>query len=128
MSKLTLSQTSVSGIGSFFSVPVIVENFSQISAVSLEVVFNSSCMRLESISSVSPKLEYNQYVPGKVRILWSGTPKSIPDGHELFHLNFNSTLESITGIEFTQELCELASWDGVVIETQFIGCEVSITE
>lgn len=127
MPKIALNDTLVPSVGTEFSIPAIVENYTDISAVSIEVVFNSSCMRLIEIERTSFRIDYNEYHPGKVRVLWTGPPKTLSNGESLFTLKFVSLLDSVTGVEFTQEFCELSNWDGIPVDTQFIGCEVSIS-
>lgn len=127
MPKITLNNILVPSVGREFSIPAIVENYTDISAVSIEIIFNSSCMRLIEVERTSCRIDYNEYQPGKLRILWTGPPKTLSDGDGLFILKFVPLLESITGVEFTEEFCELANWDGIPVDSQFIGCEVSIS-
>jgi hypothetical protein len=112
------------------AVPVQVEGFQGVSAVSLEINYDEE--KLEWISfyrDLVPEIFVSHYSPGKLRASWTGSSINLSDGGYLFTLNFSPKSIGLTQIDFeivSPRLCEIASYDAQVIDFEFVGCEFNL--
>lgn len=133
MQRIYISPQTFTGLNTTIDVPVLVEDFSNIGAISLELYFNKDILQFESLENTQNiiKCNYGEYSPGFIRVAWVGNGKNLDNYTSLFQLRFKTLQASVTSIGFTTQaprLCEIADAQAEVLPFTFEDGQITIED
>ena len=131
MKRFYIPNQTFTGLNNTINVQVLVEEFSGVAAVSLEITYDTQVLHFEKLENTSDlfKCDYNEYSPGYIRVCHVGRVSGISDGSPIFSLKFTTLQATTTTIDFTTEtlgLCEIADWDAQILPFNFQDGQITI--
>jgi hypothetical protein len=132
MQRIYISPQTFTGLNTTIDLPVSVEDFSNIGAISLELYYNKDILQFESLENTQNTIrcDYNEYTPGFIRVSYTGNGQSISDG-SIFLLKFKALQASVTSVGFTTQtpgLCEIADAGAEVLPFTFENGQITIED
>ena len=134
MKRILIHSLDFSGLHRIVEVPVKVEEFINIGAITLEITYNINSLRYEGIDASTNghfRVFSNELEPGFIRIVWFGSGQTLDDNSILFSINFTTLLAGITNLSFSIDkpgLCEIANWEADILPFTFQDGQITIQE
>jgi len=133
MQRIYIPTQTFTGINNSIYVQVMVEDFTNVGAISLEITYDSETLELQSLENVQNiiKCDYNQYLPGFIRVIYVGNGKNLDNGSTIFQLRFKTLQASVTTVSFTSQtpgLCEIANASAEILPFTFENGQITIED
>jgi hypothetical protein len=134
MKRISIPSLDFSGLNRIVEIPVRVEEFTNIGAVTLEITYNTNFLRYESIDNSTNghfRVTYNEPEPGCIRIVFFGSSQTLDDNSILFTINFTTILSGVTNLSFSTNkpgFCEIADFEAEVLPFTFEDGQITIED
>jgi hypothetical protein len=133
MQRIYIPPQTFTGINNTIYVQVMVEDFTSVGAISLELVYDNQILQLEAIEDTQNVItcNYGEYSPGVIRVAWVGNGRNLDNNTSLFQLRFKTLQASVTSIGFTTQtprLCEIADASAEVLPFTFEDGQITIED
>jgi len=133
MQRIYIPPQTFDGINNSIYVQVMVEDFTNVGAISLEIVYDNQILQLEAMEDTQNVItcNYGEYSPGVIRVAWVGNGRNLDNNTSLFRLRFKTLQASVTSIGFTTQaprLCEIADAQAEVLPFTFENGQITIED
>ena len=132
VTSVVIDTVSVSSVGEAIIIPIQVQKFSDISAISLKINYDNVLLTYNGLDS-PPLGTLVNTSSGNILISWQNpTPISLNDGDQLLgiKLNYNGglALGQVSPISFVVAMCEVSNSAGTPISSAFIDGAIKLSD